>query len=253
MKTMIKVIISALLFMSTANAETVIKVGAGGVPLQNIFSKVKDAFEKTNPGIKLDLKKIEPVTGLQGLDKEEFDVVSVGLALKDWMGVASKGGYAVKDQAAYSYKIIGRDSLIVVVSKDTNIKKIETAKLIDLFSGKVTNWKQIGGADLPVTWIHGSNTPGMDSRVKKNLSLENLKAGKESSVESKDIGDTVAKTAGSIAYGPKALSLNTNLIELELDIDFSSPVTALTKGEPKPEIKKLYDFIAGEGAKLVVK
>lgn len=244
--------VAVVFFAATLQAQT-IKIGAGGIPLQNIFQKIQEPFEKATK-IKLDLKKAEPHTALEALDKGEFDAVSVGLNFKDWIAQAAKSGYKVADEKAYKSKVIGRDTLIVVVSTDTKIKKLSSAQLKGILSGTIKNWKEAGGPDMEITFVRGTNTPGMDGRLAKAyLKGSVMKAAKTVEVLSKDLEEKVVSTAGAIAYGPKALAENSKLKEVELDLDLSSSVTLLTKGEPKPEVKKLLDFLSAEGSKYIVK
>jgi phosphate transport system substrate-binding protein len=42
------------------------------------------------------------------------------------------------------------DALVVIVHKDNEVTDISTEQLRDLLKGKITNWKQLGGADRPV-------------------------------------------------------------------------------------------------------
>jgi phosphate transport system substrate-binding protein len=48
----------------------------------------------------------------------------------------------------------------VVVNKKTNIYNLTTAQLQDIFMGKVTNWEQVGGRDLPISIVARTTASG---------------------------------------------------------------------------------------------
>ena len=48
-------------------------------------------------------------------------------------------------------KIIAYDALAVVINPSNGVVKLTRQQLEDIFTGKVTNWKQVGGADLKIT------------------------------------------------------------------------------------------------------
>ena len=45
------------------------------------------------------------------------------------------------------------DALVVIVHKDNPVTDISMAQLKDLYDGKITNWKQLGGADRPISLL----------------------------------------------------------------------------------------------------
>ena len=240
------------LFISTADAK-VLRIGSGGVPLNNIFLNIQEPFTEST-GIKIEIKKTEPHTALRGLDNNEFDAVAVGLSFKDWMIQAKKSGFGDIDEKKYFQKVISKDTLIFITSLDVKVKKLKFEQLRDIFNGKILNWKAVGGANLPITFISGKDTPGMEGRVKKYILSEGpIKIKQMKTVTLDKIVESVITTPGAIAFGPKAYGKNEKVQEVEIDLDLSTSVTVLTKGEPKAEVKKLLDFIAGEGSKYIVK
>jgi len=46
--------------------------------------------------------------------------------------------------------IVGRDGLAVIVHPDNPVNSLSMAQIKDIFTGKVTNWKDVGGQDAPI-------------------------------------------------------------------------------------------------------
>lgn len=55
--------------------------------------------------------------------------------------ISEKGGKAV---------LIGKDAVAVIIHKDNPMETLSIAQLRDIFSGKVKNWKELGGFDEPI-------------------------------------------------------------------------------------------------------
>jgi phosphate transport system substrate-binding protein len=55
-----------------------------------------------------------------------------------------------KDKASAELIPVAWDALAVIVHKDSGIDEISMQQLRDLYQGKISNWRQLGGADRPV-------------------------------------------------------------------------------------------------------
>ncbi|MEG1283584.1 MAG: phosphate ABC transporter substrate-binding protein, partial [Lactococcus sp.] len=87
-----------------------------------------------------------------------------------------------------------------IVNKDINIDNLSTQQLKDVFTGKVKNWKEVGGPDEKITVI--GRAAGSGTRV----NFDNLALGGEKEVEgpTQDASGTavtmVSQTPGAISY-----------------------------------------------------
>lgn len=68
------------------------------------------------------------------------------------IGMASR---ALKDdeKAALQYATIGIDALAIVVNRDNSLTDLSKDRLIDLYTGKIDNWRELGGPDRPVVRV----------------------------------------------------------------------------------------------------
>ena len=56
------------------------------------------------------------------------------------------------DESNVKLKItpIGRDALVFIVNEKNPVKNLTTENLKDIYSGKITNWKELGGEDVKI-------------------------------------------------------------------------------------------------------
>jgi len=81
---------------------------------------------------------------------------------------------------------LAEEPIMILVNKNNPIENLSTAQVRSIFSGKTTNWKEVGGWDKPVvvvTRLHCKKRPGhwktilpsADSFVKKRLNVSSAK------------------------------------------------------------------------------
>lgn len=119
-----------------------------------------------------------------------------------------------------------------VVNPDVKIDNLTKQQLIDVFTGKVTNWKDVGGNDMPVVIVNRPSSSGTRATFKKYaLDGQEEVTGKALTQDSSGtVLQTVASTKGSISY--LALSyINDNSIKA-LKLDGVAPtVDNITSGK----------------------
>jgi phosphate transport system substrate-binding protein len=239
-------VLAAILFCAPAFAKD-IRVGGGAAPINNIFKRVKDAFEKES-GHKLVLSEDGPDVALMELDKGNLDLATAGLPYADWVKLLDAKNYILKKPDDIKYRTIGRDLVQVYVSPDVSVTELSKDQLNEIFSGRVTNWKAVGGSDGPITIIFGEKIPGTNKVWEKEI----LGGGKWAKNVKKvgtapEIGKTIAATKGSIGIGPIGLDTADAPIRTVRTPVVGRPIMAATMGIPSPEVSALYDFLVKKG------
>lgn len=232
----------------TAGAEE-LKVGAGAAPTENILKPLKASFEKSS-GLTLNILSNGPKQAFIELEKGTVDAASAGLAIHDWWALLKKEGVPVTNEAAYQSQVIGKDRVVVLTHKDNKVPSLSKEQLVGIFSGKIQNWKEVGGKDMPVLIVWGNLIPGTNSMFTK-VALGGATVSKEvlDATTAEDVKEKIKANPEAVGIGPAAV----------VDASVHSPqtpevardITLLTKGAPSAKVQKLVDFIRGEGAKLV--
>lgn len=61
----------------------------------------------------------------------------------------------------------GRDGLVFLVNESNPVDNLTTDQIRDIFSGKITNWKEVGGEDSPIIAIQRNEGAGSQALIKK--------------------------------------------------------------------------------------
>ncbi|GIO68824.1 phosphate-binding protein [Paenibacillus cookii] len=151
-------------------------------------------------------------------------------------------------------------AMAAVTNPDVGVDSLTKQQLVDIFTGKVTNWKEVGGKDEKIVIVNRPASSGTRKTFEKyalGTSTEDLKGSiqEESSGTVKKI---VAESPGAIGYlalsylDDKVKVLKYEGVEATVENVTSGkyPVWAYehmyTKGEPKPEVKAFLDYIASD-------
>ncbi|MEW5744026.1 MAG: substrate-binding domain-containing protein [Nitrospirota bacterium] len=252
MKTVGKILGVAALFMLVwaLNAyASEIKVGAGAAPTENVLKPIKEPFEKAT-GLKLTIIASGPKIALQDLEKGAVDAAAAGLSFDDWMALMKKEGVEVRDAGGFQQALIGKDKIVTLVHKENTVAKLSKDQLKGIFTGKITNWKEVGGKDAPIIVVWGKLIPGTNSMYTKHI-FDGEPVTKDilDATTAEDVRQNVAANPEAVGIGPMAV-IDASVRSPETP-EVARPITLLTKGNPAPNIQKLLDFIKGEGQKYI--
>ena len=158
----------------------------------------------------------------------------------------------------------------VVVNKDVKVSSLSPAQIQDIFTGKVTNWKQVGGQDLKIEVIHRAASSGTRATFKDTIlagQAENDAIGTMQDSNG-NVEKAIANTNGSVSY--LALSYLTdevkkNITTLKIDnVDantanivsgsykFWSYEHMYTKGEAKGIAKSFIEYMTSTDNKALI-
>lgn len=232
----------ALVVASACFAAEEIKIGAGAAPSENILKPIKAAFESAT-GIKLTIISSGPKIAMVDLEKGGVDAAAAGLSYSDLTDLLKKENVELKEPAIYKNIVIGKDKIAVLLNKENPIAALSKEQLKGIFTGRIANWKEVGGADMPVIIIWGKLIQGTNSFfTKATLDGEPVAKDVLDATTADDIKQNIVANKEAVGIGPSAIvdaTVNAPAIP-----DISRPIILVTKGAPSANVQKLIEFIA---------
>lgn len=70
-------------------------------------------------------------------------------------------------------KPIGRDALVFIVNENNPVQSLTRQQLLDIYAGKITNWKDVGGEDREIIAFQRGEDSGSQTLFKKLLIQDN--------------------------------------------------------------------------------
>lgn len=111
-----------------------------------------DGFNEKYPDIEVSAQAGGSGTGLTQVSDGSVNIGNSDVEATDKLDKA-------KADELVDHKVVAQ-GFAVVVSKGLGVDALTKAQIQDIFSGKVTNWKDVGGKDLEITVIHRPESSG---------------------------------------------------------------------------------------------
>jgi len=112
---------------------------------EELAPKLIVEFKKEHPGTDFDLETKATGYGLAALRAGQCDIAAASRPVsKEEIAEAQKMGVELNDY------VIGAYSVAVVVNANNPVADLKPAQVKDIFTGKVQNWKDVGGPDAPI-------------------------------------------------------------------------------------------------------
>jgi phosphate transport system substrate-binding protein len=226
---------------------------AGSTTVQKSIIDPTNAAAKGATGIDVKMLPVGTGRGLAMLAEGRVTVAAVSDTLDDAVAAAKKAGMGTTP-ANLKFHPLVVEKLVPIVHPDNGVKSLSKDQLRDLFTGKLSNWKDVGGADMPVVLVvpaPGSATRGvLEKQVLGGAAIAaSAKVLRTSAAELAE----VARDKAAIGYvGDGAAS--TAKVKQVAGPDVSRPLALVTIGDPSPEVAKLISYWkTAEAQKLFAK
>ncbi|GGG75811.1 phosphate ABC transporter substrate-binding protein [Paenibacillus radicis (ex Gao et al. 2016)] len=169
----------------------------GSSALLPLTLQAANEFKKANPKVKISASAAGSITGPQAVRKGIADIGAV-----DWDATKDVPGFKKFDgQVAHKVAVI---PFATVVNKNVGVSNLTTKDLQGIFSGKIKNWKDVGGKDAEIIVVN--RTFGSGTRVNfqdKALAGEDFMTKGDNYKEVKTSGDmktAIETTPNAIGY-----------------------------------------------------
>jgi len=177
-----------------ARADITVK---GSDTLVILAQKWAEVYMGKNPGQKIQVTGGGTGTGFAALQNQSTDLCNASRKIK-----AKEIETCVKafGKRPTEYKV-AVDGLSVYVSADNAVKELTLEQLEFIFTGKLKNWKDVGGSDAPITVYSRENSSGTYEFFRQRvLANKDFKLGSLDMNGSKEVVELVGNTRTAIGY-----------------------------------------------------
>jgi phosphate transport system substrate-binding protein len=114
-----------------------------------------DQYQKVSPDVSISVSGGGSGTGIASLINGTTDIANASRKIKkEEIDEAVKSG---KNPVEF---IVARDAIAVIVNKQNPITRLTLQQISDIYSGKFTNWSQLGGEDRPIVRVSRETNSG---------------------------------------------------------------------------------------------
>ncbi len=235
---------------------------AGSDTMADMNKKFAQTFSKAHPGTKIDVNVGDTTFGIKQLIDGKADVAAAARPIK--------GDESAKLSSPVNTFMVGKDAVVIYVHRSNRMKAMPLTQIGEILAGRITNWKEVGGADMPITVIGRE-----EGAASQKLLVESVTKGRPiaAAKRGKSVQEAlkwVAEDPAAIGFGGGGNYEGVKSISLVLD---GSPMPVLpnqesisrgvyplarilyyyTNGAPAADVQKFFDFVhSPEGQKILV-
>lgn len=261
MKVLSNVLILALAVLGLAvpcYAERI--VAEGSTTVLPIAQKAAEVFMDSNPGADISIRGGGSGVGIASLIDGACDIGNSSRPIKD-----AELDKAVTNGRSLKANVVAMDGICVIVHPSNNVSALSRTQIRDIYTGAISNWRQLGGPDEKIVVISRDSSSGTFEAF-GTLVLNGAKARADALMQASNqaVASTVSGTPGGIGY--VGLGYVTSSVKA-VDVDgvkasketvltgkypVGRPLFMYTNGAPKGLVKRFIDYIVSpEGQKLV--
>jgi len=247
----------------------------GSDTMVNLSQKWAEEYMKLHPEISIRVTGGGSGTGIAALLNGTTEIANASRDIKE----SELNNAKEKNINPVQHKV-ALDGIAVIVNPENGLINLTIKQISDIFTGKITNWKQLGGNDLPITLYGRENSSGTYEFFKDHVlgKGNDFAASTQVLQGTAALGEAVAKDKKGIGYGGVgyfALRNDVKILHVKTDnkseaispsengkvnyeaiwsgkYSISRYLYCFTNGEGSKEIKNFLDYIvSAEGQKLV--
>lgn len=230
--------------------------GSGSSALLPLAKDAAEKFKEKNPDVSITLNGGGSGTGLKQVADGSVDIGNSDVEAES------------KLEPEQASQLVDHKVCVVtmapVINKDLaqSVKSLTKQQLIDIFTAKVTNWKDVGGPDEPIVLVTRPATSGTRALFQQ-YALDGAEEATNSALETDDSGtllQSVASQTGAIGYVALSYLVNNDTVStvaidgvepsLENTYNGTYPVWGYehmyTKGEATGAVKAFIDYVMSE-------
>lgn len=221
----------------------------GSTALQPLVEAASEEYTAQHRGVFINVQGGGSGTGLSQIESGAVQMGNSDLFAQE------KAGINPKKLVDHKIAVVG---VTPIVNPDVGIHRLTTRQLIAIFTGKVTNWRQVGGKSLPITLIN--RTQGSGTRM--TFEAYGLKGRSSAVAQEQDSSGTVRQIVGSTPGAVSYVSFGyVNKSVRPISIDGIAPTDQnvkrnrwkiwsyehiYTNGKPTGLTKKFLDYLQND-------
>ena len=245
----------------------------GSDTLVNVALAWAEHYMQEHPKVRISVTGGGSGTGIASLINGTADIANASREMKSEEVKAAQANGITPVEF-----VVARDAIAVVVNPSNPVRALTLQQISDIYTGKITNWREVGGDDRPIVLLSRESNSGTYVYVLENV----IRMGDPKSKllftpdtllmpSSEGISTEVRQNPNAIGYdGLGYVTPDQKVLAVARDASspyvlpsvatvnngtypISRPLYMYTIGEPSGQVKAYLDWVLGPGQKLVSK
>ena len=221
---------------------------SGSTALLPLLKPAQEAFQDKYKDVTVNVAGGGSFTGMNQVAEGSVDIGDSDVNLPD----------EYKDKGLVDHKVVV-EPFVFIVDKANKVDNLTKDQVIGILTGKITNWKEVGGDDQKITLIHRAKSSGSRATI-SDVMLKGANFTDDAVIQDSNgaVRAAIASTPGAIGYvdapyaddSVKVLKFDGVEYSAQNIIDGKYPIYGYghmyTKGEPTGAVKAFIDYILSD-------
>lgn len=221
---------------------------SGSTALLPLLKPAQEAFQDKYKDVTVNVAGGGSFTGMNQVAEGSVDIGDSDVNLPD----------EYKDKGLVDHKVVV-EPFVFIVDKANKVDNLTKDQVIGILTGKITNWKEVGGDDQKITLIHRAKSSGSRATI-SDVVLKGANFTDDAVIQDSNgaVRAAIASTPGAIGYvdapyaddSVKVLKFDGVEYSAQNIIDGKYPIYGYghmyTKGEPTGAVKAFIDYILSD-------
>ena len=210
-------------------------IANGSTSMNDVMLALIEGFSSVQPDVAVNYTGSGSGAGIEGVLAGSCDLGLSSRALTD----DEKASGAVEN-------IIALDGVAVVINPENTVTDLTTEQIAQIFTGEITNWSEVGGADAPIAVFGRENGSGTRSAFEEIVGVEDACAYTNEYSSTGDVIGNVASNPNAIGYASLS-AVDDTVVAVNVNGVAPSEETVL---DGTYEIQRPFVIVTVEGTEL---
>lgn len=207
----------------------------GSTSMADVMAVLKETFAEVQPGINVNYTGSGSGAGITNVLNGSVDI-----------GLSSRALKAEEEEQGAVAHVVALDGVAIVVNPENTVSNLTVEQIAKIFSGEITNWSEVGGADAEIAVFGRESGSGTRGAFEEIVGVEDACVYTN---EYSSTGDMVGAVAGNPnAIGYASLSAVDESV-IAVSVNDVAPSEATVK-DGTYEIQRPFVMVTKEGTEL---
>ena len=165
----------------------------GSTSMEKVIGALSEAFMEANGNVTVTYNPTGSGTGIQAVQEGRCDIGLSSRALKD-----------EEKASGLQETVLAYDGIAMIVNPANPVEDLTLEQIADIYTGKITNWSELGGSDSEIVLIGREAGSGTRSGFEEIVEVKDLCQYRQELSSTGDVIATVAQNPGAIGYASLA-------------------------------------------------
>ena len=161
----------------------------GSTSMKSVIGALGESFQNANSGVTFTYNPTGSGSGIQAVSEGRCDI-----------GLASRGLKDDEKSSGLTETVLAYDGIAVVVSPENPVSDLTIEQIADIYTGKITNWSEVGGNDAEIVLIGREAGSGTRDGFESITGTEEECQYRQELTSTGDVIATVSQNPNAIGY-----------------------------------------------------